>query len=366
MIAGKIMLIILLPWLWGEGALRLLYGKRWREDKTRSDSILVGWIIVIGLAEAAHLAAVVLGRSFSDCVKLFLAGAVVLSLVSIAVLALTHYRVKRGLKSTHGTKRRNGRRQNDAAYLAEAREAERIRVRRAMTSTPMQTQEIIILGIFVILTIVQTLSVLSSGKVYPTGDMTAETVNTMLAADSVYQINPMTGRAYTLGVPMRLKVLCLPTLYAILCDLFAVSAGWMVWAAVPVIMLMCCYLAYGTVAKALFPEDRRKRGIFLIIVVLLLWTGNYMYGMDGFAVQYAGFRGVSIRMAVLVPYTFGLILRKKWRLVPLCILAEACIVWTFYGMGACFFVTVVMLFLRALSGRIAGSRGGKGDDLCRN
>lgn len=95
----------------------------------------------------------------------------------------------------------------------------------------------------------------------------------------------------------------------------------------------------------------------MVLVALLLWVGDYMYGMDGFGVQYAGFRGVSVRMAILLPYTFGLILRRKWKPVVLCILAEACIVWTLYGMGACLFVAVAM----AVSGLL-----GKKLSACEN
>lgn len=339
MIAGKVILLLLIPCLLGEGALRLLYGKRWREERIRSDSVLIGWMIIIGLAEAAHLGAVVLGRPFSDSVKLFLAGATVLTVAAAAVLLMNR---------------------------VEAKEAGRLRVKRMMTKSSLGAQEQIIFAVFVFLALLQVLLVMSGGNVYPTGDMTVETVNTMLTTDTIYQINPVTGQAYVQGMPMRLKILCLPTLYAIFCDLLHVDAAQLVWTAVPVLTLLGCYLAYSTVAKALFAEDGRRRGIFLILVVLILGVGNYMYGMDGFAVQYAGFRGVSIRMAILLPYTFGLILRRKWCLVPFCILTEACIVWTFYGMGACFFVSAWMLLLSVLLKRITNPQDGKGDDACRS
>lgn len=339
MIAGKVILLLLVPCLLGDGALRLLYGKRWREEKTRADGVLIGWMITIGLAEAAHLGAVVLGRSFSDSVKLFLAGVTALSVMAGTVMFMNHSDVK---------------------------ETERLRVKKILEPKSRGIQEQVIFALFGVLALIQVLQVMSGGNVYPTGDMTAEAVNTILATDTVCQVNPMTGQAYVQGMPMRLKILCLPTFYAFFCKLLHVSATQLVWVAVPVITLLLSYFAFATVAKALFAEDARKRGIFLIFVVLILWVGNYMYGMDGFAVQYAGFRGVSIRMAVLLPYTFGLILRKKWRLLPFPILAEACIVWTLYGMGACFFVTAVMSLSTIIWKRIAGPRYGKEDDVCRN
>ena len=74
-----------------------------------------------------------------------------------------------------------------------------------------------IYAIFVIIIILQLVQVVMNQKLYLDGDMTRETVNSFLAEDAVYRVNPMTGQAYTLGMPLRLKILRLPTLYGILC-----------------------------------------------------------------------------------------------------------------------------------------------------
>ena len=100
----------------------------------------------------------------------------------------------------------------------------------------------------------------------------------------------------------------------------------------------------------------------MIAVALVLWVSDYMPGMDGFAVLHSGFRGVSIRASVLLPYTFGLMLRRKYKLVFFCILAEVCMVWTFYGMGACVAVAVGMLCVRIGLDRWAKRNAGKEAD----
>lgn len=199
--------------------------------------------------------------------------------------------------------------------------------------------------------LIQLLLIADSGKVYLTGDMTAETVNTMLTTNTMYQINPMTGQQYVQGIPMRLKMLCLTTLYAILCNLFRCDATELVWHVIPVFTLLGCYLAFYNVAESLFGKDRKKRSVFMIVVALLLWVGDYAYGMDGFGLQYAGFRGVSIRMLILLPYTVSMVLRKKWQSVCLCVLAEACIVWTTYGLGMCLLVAAGLLFAEVVCAR---------------
>ncbi len=314
---------IIIPCLLGRGALRAFYGKRETLDLTLADSMLVGGMIVIGLAEAAHMGAYVLGRSFSDCVNLFLAGIVVLLVGAALLLMIDRHKRKKSIS---------------------AAEAERLRVKRLLTKKEHGINKYFF--VFGVLVLIQVLQIVAEQKPYLVGDMTVETVNTMLSTDTIYQVNPMTGQPYTLGIPMRLKILCLPTLYGMLCEIFGMSAISVVWTSVPILTLLGCYAAFYTVSKALFEEDACKRGVFLIIVALIMWFGDSMYGLDGFGVQYAGFRGVSIRMAILLPYTFGLMLRKKWRLAVLCILAEACMVWTLYGMGACLLVMMGMILFQ--------------------
>lgn len=85
---------------------------------------------------------------------------------------------------------------------------------------------------------------------------------------------------------------------------------------------------------------------------LLLWVESSAPGTEGFGLLYCGAGGLSIRNCVLMPWLFSLCIRKKWFLTPLCILAEACIAWTFYGLGACVAVAAGM----ALAGMIS-SRG---------
>ena len=51
---------------------------------------------------------------------------------------------------------------------------------------------------------------------------------------------------------------------------------------------------------------------------------------------------------VLLPYLLSCLMDRKYTGVILCILAEACIVWTLYGAGVCLLVTVAWLILGAL------------------
>lgn len=198
--------------------------------------------------------------------------------------------------------------------------------------------------------------VLADG-VYLFRDMTLETVMSFLHTNGIYQLNPVTGAAYEAGIPLRVEILCLPTLYSMLSSIFHVEAKALVWTAVPCVMLICSYGAFSCVGRSLFPDSVKRQECFLAATALLLWAGSYIFGMDGFDVLYSGFRGVTIRNTVLIPYLFSLCMRKKWKLAVLCIVAEACLVWTLYGMGACLLVAAVFLGWQLLWSRIDRTGG---------
>lgn len=309
--------LALIPYLLGKCALRVLYGNQPEQGKSRTDNFLTGGTILIGLAEAAHLWAVLTGQSLFGCTVLFGGLTAAAFLCSAAVLL--------------ADRSRNIKAEKKSGKFQEAQKKRQV---------PGRVKMIYLL--FAALVLYQVITIVAVGRISLQGDMTVETVNSFLAEDAMYQVNPMTGQAYELGIPLRLKILCLPSLYAMLCRISGLDAWTVVWTVVPVAVLAGSYCAYFGLAKSLFPHDAWKRGIFLTAAALVFCVGDYMYGMDGFGLLHGGFRGTAIRAGILLPYTFDLCIRKKWRLIFLCILAEACIVWTFYGLGACLFVAVLM------------------------
>lgn len=278
------------------------------------------FIMVIGAAEAAHLSGVFFHRPVSQCTVIF---GVLSALSAVALSAF------------------------EALWFRKAAVKEKVQEGRHHFSL----FEKLLLALFVFLAASQILFILIGKNVYMQGDMTVETVGSFLETDVIYQVNPMTGQAYAEGLPLRMEILCLPTLYAALSGIFRISPDTLVLYIVPVITLLCCYGAYGCLAKALFPGRRSMQIGFLAMAAFLIWIGSYGYGMDGFGLLFSGWRGVTIRNAVLIPYTLSLCLRGKYMYLPLCLLAEACIVWTFYGLGACLPVILGMLLIRFLRRR---------------
>lgn len=299
-----------------------------RRKFSLTDFVVFLLIALIGAAEGAHLYAVLLHRAFSRCVPVFIAAA-----VAFIVLLCGYFFWCR---------------KKEGAAAKDSREK-------------LSRKEKVILALFGILVLSQMLFAASGTWVYLRGDMTVETVGSFLETDAVYGVNPMTGAAYQGGIPMRLKVLCLPTLYGILSRITGICPEYLVWQIIPVFTILFAYAAYSSLAVSLFPEEREKRLLFLVIVAVLIWIGTYRYGMDGFGLLYSGWRGVTLRNMILIPYVLSLCLRRKYVLALACLAAEVCIVWTLYGLGACLAVAAGVVLTNLLRRRFEAGREAEND-----
>lgn len=284
--------------------------------------------MIIGLAEAAHLAALFRELSFAECSGLLggLTGAVLVCVAGI-LLARRH----RAAKSGTGAGQRG----------------------------EVDRRTLVLYGLFLAVAASQLIFICMGDTMYREKDMTVETVGSFLASDAVYQVNPMTGMPYQEGMPLRWKILCLPTLYGSLCRLTGLRPELVVWIMVPAAVLFGCYAAFSVLGKALFPEDGRRQACFLLVVAILLWVGAYGYGMDGFGVLFCGWRGTTIRNVIILPWLLSLCIRKKWPGVLLGVLAEACIAWTLYGLGTSVAVAAGMALAQLCCRKMAAGGAGK-------
>lgn len=287
-----------------------------------SDILIGGSLIIIGLTEVAHLAGCLLGWSFLSMTDLLLAETV---LFVLTVLLTSLIGRKKKAKAVNGAAQ-SGSGKNEV-------------------NAGMQW---ILTGALAFLILIQMLRILSGDRAWLEGDMTLETVNTFLAENAVYSVNPLTGTAYTAGMSFRLKILCLPTLYGTISRWSGMAPTDVVYRLIPCLTLGLGYFAYGKLGNAFFEGNPIKMRTFLLMVGILFSTGAYMPGVDGFDVFYGGFRGVTIRAIVLVPYLIACLMEKKYFGAVLCILAETCIVWTLYGAGVCLLITAAWVVLRKL------------------
>lgn len=290
------------------------------KKNTFGDYLIIGEIAIIGLAEISHLTGVFLKRSFADCAMLLAILLCALLITGVGFLAVWWKDI---FAESAGEPRVSG-------------------------------TEKLLYAMFALIVISQLIFIGMGNAIYRKGDMTVETVESFLTCDRIYQVNPMTGMPYTEGMPSRLKILCLPTLYGSLCKWTGLPPALVVQKIVPMAVLLGSYLSFSLLGRTLFAEDGRKRACFLLLVSLLLWVGSYRYGIEGFDLLCCGWRGVAVRGGVLLPWLVSLCLRRKWFGILLCAAAEGCIVWTLYGCGVCLAVAAGMTAARIICRRIPG------------
>lgn len=284
--------------------------------RTIPEKMIEGFLVLIGIAEVAHLAALFFDLSFSlcTCILFGIAGVVFAFFLTVSF-------VKKRKKIVTEVKKEVG-------FLK-----------------LFKVYPVLFCSIAVLM-ILQIVWNYWMHVPYLLSDITGETVQSFLASGGVYTVNPLTGEAFTAGMPARLKVLCLPTLYGAICKLTGIAVPVLVYSIVPSFVLILTYLVYNRWALYLFPQEGKKQAFFMLFVVLLFQFGCYTASMDGYALFFAGYTGASVRVGIILPYALLCCLREKWKSVVLCILAEVCVVWTLYGLGYTVVVAMVVLFLK--------------------
>ena len=146
------------------------------------DNLIAGEIVIIGAAAAVHLAAAVFGWSFGRC-AMVLGGLV----CAVPVCGVLFYGIRSG-------KRLSG--SGDDAPAGKFRFQSRT--------------ECCLYAVFTLIFLSQLAFICMGDSNYRQGDMTVETVGSILETDGVYQVNPMTGLPYTGGYRSDLKYCVFP------------------------------------------------------------------------------------------------------------------------------------------------------------
>lgn len=307
--------LLLLPIVLGMGVLAIFNRKKKKDSISVSEGCVLGFVGLLGMAQVGHVIGLFANLSIGMTGLLFGGGLLVLCVVVLLAMLLQW---RRGRVSLAFLKRGS----NERTWIP---------------------------FLFLVLLLIQVLIIYCMEPVVTPGDITLETVQSFLAEDGIYRVMPLTGQASESGLPLRYMILCLPTLYAVFCQLFGLEAELVVCHVVPVMVLVMAYFGYYHLSGVLFGQEAfKKRYLFLVAVAILLFISNNAAFTNGYGALYGGHIGTTIRNLILVPYTLAAALEKRWWKGLLCVLAEACIVWTFWGFGVC---TVVFggLFLLTLA-----------------
>lgn len=305
-------LLIIVPILLGLGMMTTVYWKNGTTHIGFADSVVCGFLGSIGIIQIAHTLGLMKNFTLSRT------GVVLLVLLSVGTLLMA------GVSLIGIFKKR-------ALY-------------KDVTLHEVVPTSLVILVLIVYL--VQSLFIFCKNPIIIPGDITLETVQSFLAEDGIYKVMPLTGEYSEVGMPLRYTILCLPTFYAVLAEKMNLEAELVICHMVPVVVLGISYMAYFRLSESLFGKSAWKSRYYFLLAVSILFTfSEQAVFLDGYGALHAGYLGMGIRNLILVPYVISATLERRYWKAVLCVLAEACIAWTFYGCGVCLAITLGLLIL---------------------
>lgn len=133
-------------------------------------------------------------------------------------------------------------------------------------------------------------------------DMTLETVQTTIASDSMFEVNPATGKTMEVGMRLLDKLVILPILYSFFARLFHIAPTTLVYIVMPIWFLVISYMVYSFWAKEFFPDNKKAFWGFMILVQILHLCGDYIFVMPQYMLLHQGFMGNSILTNIWIPF----------------------------------------------------------------
>lgn len=289
-----------------------------------------GTIILIIFTGALNALTVFMNMSISKAGKLFCIGLGIILLLSILMTALNYIISKKHKKSDANQK---------PTYNSSV---------AADNQQPIITNKVLPLMIIAIVIAIAQIVTVSLGKNIPySGDQTLETVVSFINTDYVYSVDPLTGLPYLNGYPFRLSLQCLPFLYSLICKFFALEPIRVVWNIMPAFWLVCGYLSIIRISNSLFKKMSLKL-LMLIFFEFLLWCSNVAYGATGFNVFHVGYSAMTVLELLLIYWTFDMLISQNIPVAILAIIVEPMVASTKFGIGACFFITILYLIISKL------------------
>ena len=142
---------------------------------------------------------------------------------------------------------------------------------------------------------------------YERDDIMLETVRINVLTNTVNTYNPLTGRAFELGLITSKKIITLPLLYTYWCMTYGIDARILLYI-VCIIQTFVCVLIACRCAMTAVIKLRKKQYLCLFFVAVMLTSGDYFKGSIGYKILWNGYDGAAIIAAVMIVYVIYLVM----------------------------------------------------------
>ena len=154
------------------------------------------------------------------------------------------------------------------------------------------------------------------------GDFTADSVNTLLATNTIFGYDYLTGFPLSGEPTIKMQLDGLPFLYGAMARVFHTKGISIVYDCAPIWAMSLCLMVYGLWAGALYGRgnnEELKRAIFVAGVCAVSLCGAFSAKSLFYYQTFEGFRGEPICDGIIVPFClyelFELYRNKKWQSV---------------------------------------------------
>lgn len=171
------------------------------------------------------------------------------------------------------------------------------------------------------------------------------TATTAAETDSLFRYNPYTGKLYKYGAPSRYVLSAWPLFLAALSQFTGFHPTILAHSVLPGIIVLWAYLVYALLGACLFPGNRQKQSLFLLLVVFILSFSGYSIYSSATFLFIRGWQGKAVLAGVGIPGMFlacwMAMQEKKGKLswnILLCTVGIACM---FTSMGVLLSILIV-------------------------
>ena len=171
---------------------------------------------------------------------------------------------------------------------------------------PFRKEEKILLGITLFLFALVLAKIFYSTEALR-DDAVLETVRTTLSTGTMFQYQPLTGQKMELGMIISKKIITLPLYDAYLVNLTGIEPSVLLYDVLTVQTLVAVYLSTLLLVSRIYEKARRKSILFAMFLGMLLLSGDYFKETLSYHIVYNGYLGMTICMAVILPYLLFLL-----------------------------------------------------------
>lgn len=307
-----------------------------------------GAIIILALAGAINLLAVFTNMTISKSGMIFGICVLILTLIStvcsVLITISSNTKIGGSSKIDNNSKINNSSKINGRSKISNSSKNSSPKNNSQIKSNHLGTKEKVLLVLSLFAAIAQIVIIAVGKNMTYYGDQTLETVVSFVSTDHIYSVDPLTGLQYLNDYPFRLALQCLPFFYSVLSRIFNITPIVLTWHIMPVFWLICGYCTIIRISDSIFKKASLKILMFLCFE-FLLWCNDAAYGATGFNIFHAGYNSVVVLELLLVYWTLGTLFSHNTYATILAIAVEPLVASTRFGLGACFFITIVFIII---------------------